>query len=354
VTTPEHQAEADAASAAFHTALVAIGAKTVADALVLWEDIPPTGRASAAASWLNTAIRLVMGRRRHSRELARAYYRLTRALLTGSTVADPYHPEPERVSLQDLREQFAQLAAAGPVRAPAGTTEPVAAGETEDVIGAPGAPSEPSEEDELDRILVEEIEALREEEERLERAAEEELRTALEALGPKNLDRKLKDLDLDAPANEVDEQRKAAHKQAGARQAAAASRVAMNGARSTLWTHQERDSKALGYVRVSRTGTPCAWCAMLISRGPVYKSERSATLADNAAGYVDGDKYHDNCNCYAVPVFSLEQYAKSSLFRLNREYAQQWPQATQGLSGKSAVTAWRRFYRQNNSSAQVA
>ena len=77
---------------------------------------------------------------------------------------------------------------------------------------------------------------------------------------------------------------------------------------------------------------------MLISRGVAYKSGRSAT-------YSDGDKYHGNCHCYAEPVFSYDQYADSSLTELNRRYAADWPRVTKGLSGKAAVSAWRRFIR---------
>lgn len=84
---------------------------------------------------------------------------------------------------------------------------------------------------------------------------------------------------------------------------------------------------------------------MLISRGPVYRSEQSATLKGGAATYEDGDKYHDNCNCYAMPIFSREEFSRSSLFALNREYGDAWPRVTRGLSGKAAVSAWRRYIK---------
>jgi hypothetical protein len=86
---------------------------------------------------------------------------------------------------------------------------------------------------------------------------------------------------------------------------------------------------------------------MLISRGPVYKSSRSAE-------YADGDKYHDNCHCYAEPIFSRDQYAGSSLYALNRQYAGLWPTVTKGLSGKAALSAWRRFIRREHAVARSA
>lgn len=335
-------------------ALTQIGAGTVAEALTLWEGVPATSRASTAASWLRRAVTLVMGRRRQSRDLARAYYRLVRALRTGTTVADPYHPEPRYVTVTDLREEFNALIG-GAERPQEGRTDsaptetpdsPSSAASSEPVEADEGVldDADLAEEEELDRILVEEIEGLREAEERIEREAEEELRTVLEALGPDNLQKKVDKIDGAGSADEVDELREAAHREAGARQAAAAERIAMNGGRSTVWSHAQRDRRAIGYIRLSRTGTPCGWCAMLISRGPVYRSERSAE-------YADGDKYHDNCHCYAEPVFSSGQYSSSSLYELNRRYEELWPKVTRGLSGKAAVSAWRRFIRQEQKAA---
>lgn len=78
---------------------------------------------------------------------------------------------------------------------------------------------------------------------------------------------------------------------------------------------------------------------MLMSRGPVYKTANSAI-------YAEGDLYHDNCNCYAEPIYSTEQYETSPLFELNRQYQELWPIVTEGLGGKSALSAWRRFIRQ--------
>ncbi|WDS51724.1 hypothetical protein SEA_TRIUMPH_10 [Streptomyces phage Triumph] len=360
MTTPARQAEADRAAVAFQVALTQIGAGTVQEALTLWGDVPVTARASTSASWLRRAITLVMGRRRQSRDLARAYYRLARALRTGTTVADPYHPEPTYITMDVLRREFAELTGESAESPQEGSSDPSGSSTSDSssqaATGASGeageeAPSSSSDQesevdsnDELDRVLVEELDGLREAEERIEREAEEELRTVLEALGPNNLQKKVDEIDGGRTADEVDGLRDEAHRQAGAQQAAAAERIAMNGGRSTVWNHTSRDRRAIGYIRLSRSGTPCGWCAMLISRGPVYRSEASAT-------YADGDKYHDNCHCYAEPVFSREQYSGSSAYELNRRYEELWPKVTRGLSGKAAVAAWRRFIRQEQKAA---
>ncbi|MFF3017108.1 hypothetical protein [Streptomyces sp. NPDC057939] len=337
------QEEANEVSMAYSVALSQIGAATTADALALWAEVPAARRAATVGGWLRRAITLVMGRRRQARDLARAYYRLARALQTGTTVADPYHPEPTYVTLGDLRREFAGLA--GTYEPPGAGADGTATGEPGEVPPALDADEPPADEDdEWERVLVEELAGLREDEEQIEREAEKELQTVLEALGTENLRRRTSAVDDQQPARVADRQRENAHRQAGAQQAAAASRIAMNGGRSTAWNHMRRDGRALGYVRLSRTGTPCGWCAMLISRGVAYKNALTAQ-------FKDGDLFHDHCHCYAEPIFSRQQYGSAALFALNREYEALWPKVTKGLVGKSAVSAWRRFIRQKQRAA---
>ncbi|MEU0120638.1 hypothetical protein ABZ114_02905 [Streptomyces albidoflavus] len=366
MTTAAKQAEADQASTAFQVALTQIGAGTIEEALKLWQAVPATARAAQSSAWLKRAITMVMTRRRMSRDLARAYYRLVRALRTGTTVADPYHPEPTYVTLETLRREFAALVGDsedGSLEGSSSESDRAAAGSVEDSTkprdseSAEEAPAPEADDPDDDQILIEELPNLREDEERVEREAEEEARVILDLLGPSNLDRKTSTIDTTKPAKDVDKAREEAHQQAGTRQAAAAERIVNNGGRSAVWNHMSKDRRVLGYVRLSRTGTPCGWCAMLISRGFVrsdgYRTQKGAgpTLAQLESGeYADGDKYHDNCHCYAEPVFAPEQY-DSPAYALNRSYAELWPKVTRGLSGKAAVSAWRRFIRQQQKAA---
>lgn len=50
----------------------------------------------------------------------------------------------------------------------------------------------------------------------------------------------------------------------------------------------------MGYSRVP-TASACAFCLMLASQGFVYTSEQTATKKKN------GEKYHEDCRCVAVP-----------------------------------------------------
>lgn len=336
---PAKRKEAEEASALFHIAMIQLGAKTLEDSLSLWQDIPPVKSGRATEKWLASAVRYVMRRRMRARDLALAYYRLVRALETGATIALPGQQNPKHIPLSELRREFNAYLHPEPVNPqPQGEERTDFVAEASDELDGKQLTTE-DEHDENEDILVEEIDKLEQELAQLDSQAEAEIEQALQALGPNNLDNKLNEIRDDITAAEADAAREDAHKKVGNRQAATSEREAMDGARGTIFHLTQRDKRALGYVRLSRTGTPCGWCAMLISRGLVYRSEKSAT-------YTDGDKYHDNCHCYAMAVFSREQYSESDLFALNRKYAELWPIVTKGLGGDAAITAWRRFIRQ--------
>ncbi|GAB3830184.1 hypothetical protein [Kribbella italica] len=321
MTTPARQREAERVDQVFHVALSQIGLASLEEALALWQSIPPASMARVRTTWLNRATRALRGRRSEARSLGRAYYRLARALRTGSTIADPNKPEPATITLDVLREEFEAL-----LPRPAGQDTDSGSNE----------------------IPVEHLSGLAADAERQEREAEREAELVLDALGPTNLGRLFGDLDGKLPYDDIETARAEAYRQAGARQGAAFERLVLNGARAELWTAMEHDERALGYARFSTTGTPCGWCAMLISRGAVYKSAKTAE-------YADGDKYHDNCHCEALPVFTDEQYDSDPKYALNRQYADEWPKVTRGLSGKAAVSAWRRYIRQQQrAEAQAA
>lgn len=78
-----------------------------------------------------------------------------------------------------------------------------------------------------------------------------------------------------------------------ARTSGSLSRQVLNGGRETILRSVAEDKEALGYGRVT-DGDPCAFCALLAGRGPVYKKE----TADFQA--------HDECGCAAEPVYSRE------------------------------------------------
>jgi hypothetical protein len=72
----------------------------------------------------------------------------------------------------------------------------------------------------------------------------------------------------------------------------AASRLALQGGRDTVVDTVRADPEAKGWERVT-SGDPCAFCALLASRGGVFRSEESADF-----------EAHDHCSCSAEPVYS--------------------------------------------------
>lgn len=343
--------EASEAAVAFQLALTKIGVQTIAQALALWRQVPATKVAETQGAWLEAAVRLVMSRRALSRDLAVAYYRLARALRTGKTIPDPQNPIPKTVTLAELRWEFNRMLAMAehPGEVPPGQSNPHTPSPDTNRTGNGAQQPQGG----RDRVVP--IERLKgvdskgdREEAALERAAEVEARVVLVALGPENLKKAVQEIGTSQPAEHVDLLRDDAHKSAGARQAASIERIAMNGGRHAISSLAQRDRRVIGYVRLSRTGTPCGWCAMLISRGLVlYKSAHSATYG------ADGDRYHDNCHCYAEPVYSETYYNTDPLFELNRQYSELWPVVTKGKSGKAAVSVWRHYFRQQQKQARA-
>ncbi len=72
-----------------------------------------------------------------------------------------------------------------------------------------------------------------------------------------------------------------------------ASRQVLMGGRLTVSNAGFADPRSVGWRRVS-DGSPCAFCAMLVTRGPVYRNPSTAG---------DGKKYHGHCGCTAEIVY---------------------------------------------------
>lgn len=118
-----------------------------------------------------------------------------------------------------------------------------------------------------------------------------------------------------------------AMEKASVEMARTAARLALGGGRDTIDGAIRTDPKAIGWARVT-SGNPCAFCAMLASRGPVYRSE------DTAAGF----EYHDGCFCTAEPTYSRDADWPAG----SRELRDRWDAATEGASGTDALNAFRR------------
>lgn len=162
---------------------------------------------------------------------------------------------------------------------------------------------------------------------------------------------------------------------ASATSSRAGMRHVLNGGRETTIRTIDSDGIALGWARKT-SGTPCAFCAMLASRGPVYRSKAIAQSVAGRSGFDAeergddvqarksgrftnrlrdsglvstqqerggreiGEAYHDSCHCTAEPIYSPEaEWPEGS-----RQYADLWFEAkTRAGSGSDDVSDFTAF-----------
>lgn len=108
---------------------------------------------------------------------------------------------------------------------------------------------------------------------------------------------------------------------------AAAQRLAVAGARDTVMQTVKDSGEIVGWRRATDED-PCAFCALLASRGAVYLSESTA-----------GFEAHDGDECLPEPLYEHEDEPQSVL-----DLQEQWRQATAGTGGRNAIRAWRRHW----------
>lgn len=102
----------------------------------------------------------------------------------------------------------------------------------------------------------------------------------------------------------------------------ATTRLVLQGSRNTtMQTFAQRD-QLVGWRRVG--SSPCAFCAMLISRGAVYDKDSADFHA------------HDHDRCSPEPLYRREPEPPEV-----RKLAEQWDEVTAGTTGKASVDAWR-------------
>lgn len=348
--TPERRAEADYATLVFHGALVELAVQASEDAIYEWGSVSttPARIATSIGAFLAKLVNLVGLRRSDARRLTYAYIRYHRALHTGYAVAFPGDPV-SPTSLTRLHDEFhSQVEGLVPdLLDDDGAISDANGVVTEPPPRVPDIPIETEslelpDEDDLDDQAEDEVKA------QVINSAERSLRLHLDEVQPR---------ESVTPA-EVAAEIQEAHDNAGALAASAAQRAVANAGREVEHALAEVDKRSIGYVRISRTGTPCGWCAMLISRGlwrPYSKDSGGGPVDRTSAKGKrrDEETYHTNCQCYSVAVYSEEHYEESPLFDLSRELEDEWDEVTRGLSGKEAIAAFRRHIRQKYRTQEV-
>jgi hypothetical protein len=99
--------------------------------------------------------------------------------------------------------------------------------------------------------------------------------------------------------------------------------LVLDAGRETVQNTVNNDERATGWARVS-SGHPCSFCALLVSRGPVYKGPSFRVP-------------HLHCGCTMQPV-----YGAFTLSAQARDFQQTYKAAARGQSDKA--NAFRRAY----------
>lgn len=130
--------------------------------------------------------------------------------------------------------------------------------------------------------------------------------------------------------------------------AGAAVRHVGNGGREALSQLVREETRAFGWVRHTRA-RPCWFCAMLASRGPVYKDD---SFDESDPRFEDGDvssnvKVHDRCQCFLVPLFDRGSEMPGPV----NEFAELWAESTKGTFGSKMRKAFRDAYAERYGAA---
>lgn len=128
--------------------------------------------------------------------------------------------------------------------------------------------------------------------------------------------------------------------------AGSAQRLALAGERDTVADTIASSDEIVGWRRVT-DADPCAWCAMLASRGAVYRTAGSAGGVVGRGGGVRGARalgqsFHDHDQCTVEPLYERESEPADVV-----ELEELWRQVTAGHSGKAAIREWRRWWDEN-------
>ncbi|MFE7106634.1 hypothetical protein ACFU98_35340 [Streptomyces sp. NPDC057575] len=304
-----------------------------------WRQVSPTNLQETSSRWLAVTLHAQRQLRGRSRRLTAAYVRLLRALRLGSTLPPIPEGRPSAdsapPSLGQLRDDFA--AACGQPRLR--TVDDAVTVSVADDFAWPEPDEEADERRSVTSLVV---------------TGPVQAQRGISRLQQAQQRGRLDDTDFLADLNAV-------MRDAGAQAAGAADRDAQMGGRDLLDSYARADRTVLGWARVTAPD-PCWFCAMLASRGAVYRSawtaryrgsgtRRRAVGSDLPQGWEDWspdrlaeweaargvNRFHDNCHCTLIPVYSREDWIPPE----SQAFRELYYESTRGLSGPAARAAFR-------------
>lgn len=341
--------EADRVEDVYKWAMALVGAAAVAQTLALWAETGAAPSEASISAMTRTLQTVLKKQRGWLFQLAMSYYRLNRALRTGKTVESPYGRN-DSVSVEILRREFEsvvnEIVAHRGVRAPSTGTPTLHDDEPRPELPPVGPEDRVPLQIEKSPVDVKQIEK------RIEDDAQERLDKQLKEIQGKRHLAEIEKIEKIADPKKREEKRKEEKATRGSSMAAIAENITYLASRGLTYDLSEYDHRVYGWIRYSKTDTPCYWCAALISRGfvpksSIYKSARTASKNEV------GEEFHKNCQCVAVPVFTSFQLHQSPLFDKNREYAKEWQHVSQNASG-DVMKAWRKHWTQRSKKATTS
>lgn len=116
------------------------------------------------------------------------------------------------------------------------------------------------------------------------------------------------------------------------------SKLVLGGGRMTIINGIDADRVALGWTRVT-SGDPCTFCRVLSSRGPAYKTEKSADFQP-----------HGHCSCTPEPIYpgdplSTGPIAQAAAHKKEYDTAQAWARDSGTMSQDTSNNALNNYRR---------
>lgn len=321
--------------------------------LVEWESVASLHATETATEWLIRSLKAVTAVRKMSQELAVSYYQLARALETGRTLGVPEGSSGD-VTLGELRKNFRDnvldIASLPSIRTR--SEDPDIrwfedALKAQDAKGIENARSVRLADIRIDPLIQNLMDAEGQDDTRPIRTDKydwpkpmsyDEVVSAYRDLLRKQAVEHSADAVKKIRADETltpdmaITQIEVAHAAAGSIGSGTADAAGMDGGRDAI-NQAIRKDRLVKLVARGTSSDPCAFCAMLASRGFVYKSEKTAYVGD------DVEKVHINCHCFPIVRFVRE----SELPDMNAYFQEKWQEVTAGLYGLEARKAWRRW-----------
>jgi hypothetical protein len=87
-------------------------------------------------------------------------------------------------------------------------------------------------------------------------------------------------------------------------------RIGLDGARTTILESIKSDDKPVRFYRIT-DDDPCAFCALMSSRGAVYRSAESAGQMND---------WHNDCGCSVAPAFTTNRKLQDTALEAQRIY----------------------------------